>query len=232
MGHILDAKKIVVKYGGVTANNGIDLNLLQGEIHGLIGPNGAGKSTFIDAISGRRQIASGDVFFKDKKITKFDIVQRRLLGLSRSFQRTSIFPEMTVGEQVLLAAVDSGQAEELLRELNLLHLVGERANETGYGDQRRLDIALALASRPSVLLLDEPMAGLSVEESFDLAEHLRVLVRNWGVSVLLVEHDMNVVFKICDRISVLDMGKLIAIGTPGQIRTDDNVRKAYLGTAV
>ncbi|BAL27379.1 ABC transporter ATP-binding protein [Azoarcus sp. KH32C] len=231
--YALEAKGLSVRYGGVTANDGVSMHLAQGEIRGLIGPNGAGKSTFIDALSGRRATAAGSVHLAGTDITTLGVVERRLLGLSRSFQRTSIFPGMRIGVQMELAAskIPDADPDEVMRELGLDRLAGRVADEISYGDQRRLDIALALVGRPRVLLLDEPMAGLSVEESMKLARHLRNLARNWGVSVLLVEHDMEVVFGISDSITVLETGKLLAEGTPDEVRAHPKVREAYLGSA-
>jgi branched-chain amino acid transport system ATP-binding protein len=222
--YALEAKGLSVRYGGVTAVSGVSLQLHAGEIRGLIGPNGAGKSTFIDALSGRRATSGGSVHLQGQDVSQMDVVERRLLGLSRSFQRTSIFPEMRIGDQIALAASKLADAEPD-------KLAGKVANQIGYGDQRRLDIALALVGRPSVLLLDEPMAGLSIEESMNLAGHLRNLARHWGVSVLLVEHDMEVVFGISDSITVLESGKLLAEGTPDLIRAHPQVKAAYLGSA-
>ncbi len=229
----LEAQDLSVRYGGVTANDGISIQLIPGEIRGLIGPNGAGKTTFIDALSGRNITTGGTVRLKGLDITRFDVVKRRLLGLSRSFQRTSIFPALSVRDQVMLAASKfaDGNAQEVMRELELDHLAVRQADEIGYGDQRRLDIALALVGRPSVLLLDEPMAGLSIEESARLAGHLRDLARQWRVSVLLVEHDMEVVFGISDSVTVLESGRLLAEGPPAEIRAHPKVREAYLGSA-
>lgn len=231
--YALEAKGLSVRYGGISAVESVSLQLQPGEIRGLIGPNGAGKSTFIDALSGRRATAAGSVHLQGNDVSDLDVVERRLLGLSRSFQRTSIFPAMRIGEQIELAAskIADGDPEEVMRELGLDRMAHRHANEIGYGDQRRLDIALALVGRPSVLLLDEPMAGLSIEESMNLAEHLRNLARHWSVSVLLVEHDMEVVFGISDSITVLETGKLLAEGKPDEIRAHPKVRAAYLGSA-
>lgn len=231
--YALEAKGLSVRYGGVSAVEGVSLQLMPGEIRGLIGPNGAGKSTFIDALSGRRATAAGSVHLQGHDISAMDVVERRLLGMSRSFQRTSIFADMRISEQVELAAskIPDADPDEVMRELGLDRMAHRRANEIGYGDQRRLDIALALVGRPSVLLLDEPMAGLSIEESMNLAEHLRNLARHWNVSVLLVEHDMEVVFGISDNITVLETGKLLAEGKPDDIRAHPKVRAAYLGSA-
>lgn len=229
----LEAEGVSVRYGGVSALDSVSLQLKAGEIRGLIGPNGAGKSTFIDALSGRRATTSGTVRLLGEDVSGRDVVERRLMGMSRSFQRTSIFPAMRIGEQLELAAskIPDADPAEVMHELGLDRMAHRQADEIGYGDQRRLDIALALVGRPSVLLLDEPMAGLSIEESMNLAEHLRILARHWNVSVLLVEHDMEVVFGISDSITVLETGKLLAEGKPDDIRAHPKVRAAYLGSA-
>ena len=231
--YALEAIGLSVRYGGISAVDGVSMQLKAGEIRGLIGPNGAGKSTLIDALSGRRATSAGSVHLQGRDLSPLDVVERRLLGLSRSFQRTSIFPSMRIGDQIAVAAskFPDTDPDEVMKELGLDRLAGMVANEIGYGDQRRLDIALALVGRPSVLLLDEPMAGLSIEESMNLAQHLRNLARHWGVSVLLVEHDMEVVFSISDSITVLETGKLLAEGKPDVIRADPKVRAAYLGSA-
>ncbi|MFO0990150.1 MAG: ATP-binding cassette domain-containing protein, partial [Alphaproteobacteria bacterium] len=159
---------------------------------------------------------------------------RRRRGLARSFQKTNIFPELTVGDQVRLAArsAEIDNSAEVLAELELAALVGRRAADISYGDQRRLDLALALVGRPRVLLLDEPAAGLSMGESTALAALLRRIAARWGVTVLLVEHDMEVVFSICDRITVLHLGKVLAEGSPDEVRRIPEVVTAYLGSSV
>ena len=196
-----------------------------------------GKTTVINAITGRQPLTRGKVMLLGQDVSHTDAVQRRMRGLSRSFQRTSVFGQMPVRKQVELAShmmgvEDSGaDADDVLRELSLDHLSNSTAQDLGYGEQRRLDLALALVGRPSVLLLDEPMAGLSVKESLDLAHHLKALTSRWDVSVLLVEHDMDVVFGISDVVTVFELGRVIASGEPAAVRADARVREAYLGSA-
>lgn len=234
---VLQADDVAIHYGGVKAVDGVSLTLERGQIRGLIGPNGAGKSTVIDAITGRVPLTRGKVQLGGEDVTALGPVARRMRGLSRSFQRTSIFGQMPVRRQVELAShkmgvADSGaDADAVLRELDLMPMADVIAEDLGYGEQRRLDLALALVGRPSVLLLDEPMAGLSVQESHDLAKHLKALTARWNVSVLLVEHDMDVVFGISDVVTVFELGRVIASGEPVAVRADPRVREAYLGSA-
>jgi branched-chain amino acid transport system ATP-binding protein len=235
--YVLEAKDVAIHYGGVKALDGVSLTLEKGQIRGLIGPNGAGKSTVIDAITGRRWLTRGAVFLDGEDVTELDAVARRRRGLSRSFQRTSIFTGMAVRKQVELASYKMGvadsdaDADAVLRELDLDRLGEVMAEDLGYGEQRRLDLALALVGRPKLLMLDEPMAGLSVKESHDLAQHLKALTSRWEVAVLLVEHDMDVVFGISDAVTVFELGRVIASGEPAEVRADARVREAYLGSA-
>jgi branched-chain amino acid transport system ATP-binding protein len=204
----------------------------RGEIRGLIGPNGAGKSTLIDVLSGRAPDRVGRVLLNGEDISLLSPQERRRKGLARSFQSTNIFPELTVAQQLDVAswAVNAVDVDEILTALNLAALSDMPAAAISYGDQRRLDLALALVGRPSVLLLDEPAAGLTMEESLALAAILRDLATRWGVTVLLVEHDMQVVFSVCDRISVLHLGHALAEGTIAEVRANKRVIEAYLGS--
>ena len=235
--YVLQARDVAIHYGGVKAVDGVDMTLERGQIRGLIGPNGAGKSTVIDAITGRRRLTRGKVKLRGEDVTELGPVERRRRGLSRSFQRTSVFAQMPVRRQVELAAWKMGvedpgaDADDILRELTLERVAGVTAADLGYGEQRRLDLALGLVGSPSVLLLDEPMAGLSVKESHDLAQHLKALAQRRKVSVLLVEHDMDVVFGISDVITVFELGRVIASGDPASVRANPRVREAYLGSA-
>jgi branched-chain amino acid transport system ATP-binding protein len=228
----IEGKGLTRRFGGFTALNGVDIAVRAGEIRGLIGPNGAGKSTLIDVLSGRAPHREGEVLLNGEDISRATPQQRRKRGLARSFQRTNIFPELTVAQQLHIAswAVNAADVREVLEALSLTALADVPAAEISYGDQRRLDLALALVGRPSVLLLDEPAAGLTMEESLALARILRDLASRWGVTVLLVEHDMQVVFSICDRISVLHLGNALAEGTVAEIRADQRVVAAYLGS--
>lgn len=234
---LLEAQGLRKSFGGVQAVQGVSLRLAAGELLALIGPNGAGKSTVIDAITGRRRLTRGRVLLDGEDVTALGAVERRRRGLSRSFQRTSIFAGMAVRRQVELAShrmgvANSGaDADAVLEELDLARLSHMVAEDLGYGEQRRLDLALALVGRPKLLMLDEPMAGLSVKESHDLARHLKALTSRWEVSVLLVEHDMDVVFGISDAVTVFELGRVIASGDPASVRADARVREAYLGSA-
>jgi branched-chain amino acid transport system ATP-binding protein len=235
--YVLQTEDVAIHYGGVKAVDGVEMTLERGQIRGLIGPNGAGKSTVIDAITGRRRLTRGKVVLGGRDVSALGVVERRKLGLSRSFQRTSIFGQMAVRKQVELASHEMGtadpgaDADDVLRELSLDTLADVTAADLGYGEQRRLDLALALVGSPTVLLLDEPMAGLSVKESLDLAQHLKALTSRRNVSVLLVEHDMDVVFGISDLVTVFELGRVIAAGTPAEVRRNPRVRDAYLGSA-
>lgn len=233
----LKIEDIALYYGGVKAVDGVTFDVADGSIHGLIGPNGAGKSTLIDAITGRRKVVRGAVYLHGRNITELGIIDRRRTGLARSFQRTSIFPDISVWDQISLAAykvaADDPEQDALgiIKQLDLEDVMDQKGGTLGYGQQRRLDLALALVGRPSVLLLDEPMAGLSSHESEELARHLQELVRLWRVSILLIEHDTDIIFGISDSVTVLELGRVIASGGPEEIRAHPRVREAYLGSA-
>ena len=230
---MIEGHNLTRRYGVVAALRDASISVPEGEIRGLIGPNGAGKSTLIDVLSGRAENASGTVSIQGRDVTRLSAQERRVAGLGRSFQRTNIFANLTIADQLEIAGftVSEPNVEEVMAELGLLEVADEVAGQTSYGIQRRVDLALALIGRPKVLLLDEPAAGLSAAESIALSKMLRDLVHRWRVTVLIVEHDMEVVFSICDRITVLHLGQILTEGTPAQIRTSPEVVKAYLGSA-
>lgn len=231
---MLRVEDLSVSYGSVKALEGVTLEVAQrGVLHGVIGPNGAGKSTLMDAITGRRKPTRGKVFVNGHDITNLSVVQRRKLGMSRSFQRTSIFPGIRVGEQLELVASQLGETDlqGIVDTLELGNVYDEMADSIAYGDQRRVDIALALVGQPTLMLLDEPAAGLSTTETIGLFEHLSTVVRKRKVTALVVEHDVDAVFRFCDTITALDLGRLLASGSPAEVRSNPQVIAAYLGTA-
>lgn len=230
--YMLDATGLTRRYGGFTALNNVSLRVREGEIRGLIGSNGAGKSTCMDVLTGRGRNPTGTVRLAGRDISHLTERERRAFGLSRSFQKTNIFPELTIREQVELAArrAEIDNTDEVLEELSLAALANRPASDVSYGDQRRVDLALALVGKPKVLLLDEPAAGLTIEESLSLARHLRSLAERWRLTVVLVEHDMEVIFAICDRLTVLHLGEVLTEGDPATVRDDPEVVRAYLGS--
>jgi len=229
----LEGIDITKSFGGFSALKDVGIRVPAGEIRGVIGPNGAGKSTLMDVLSGRARHWTGNVRMFGRDISASSVQQRRRAGLARSFQRTNIFPHLRVVDQLKIAAraAQLPNVDEIMAELTLTALAYKRAADISYGDQRRLDLALALIGRPKILLLDEPAAGLSIKESLDLAHTLKDLAARWGVTVLLVEHDMDVVFSICDRITVLHLGTVLAEGSAEEIRNIPAVITAYLGSA-
>jgi branched-chain amino acid transport system ATP-binding protein len=234
-GFALEGIDMTRRYGGFVAVDKVSIALVPGEIRGLIGPNGAGKSTLMDALCGRGGGTTvGTVRFQGRDISGLSARARRRVGLARSFQKTNIFADLEVREQISLAAsaAENDNTEEVIKALGLAALADRRAADISYGDQRRLDLALALVGKPSVLLLDEPAAGLSISESLVLARLLRELATSWGVTVLIVEHDMDVIFSISDRITVLHLGKILADGPGEEIRANQEVVRAYLGTSI
>jgi len=245
MTEILQVNKLVKHYGALKATNDLSLTLIEGELHGVIGPNGAGKTTFIHQLTGEVLPDRGQIVFDGMDITRETVDARALLGIGRSYQITSIFKDFSVLENVMLAVqarlgssfrfwspVRSDKALyepafQALHEVDLAQSAHRRAGSLGYGEMRQLEIAMTLGMRPRVLLLDEPMAGMSKQESARLVELLQRLKGDY--SIVLVEHDMDAVFALADRISVLLYGSAIACGTPRQIQENPEVRNAYLG---
>jgi branched-chain amino acid transport system ATP-binding protein len=233
------------RFGGVVAADAITLDIPPGEFHAVIGPNGAGKTTLIGLIAGELAPQAGSVRFDGTDITRLPAFRRSRLGLARSFQITSLFSEFTALDNVALAAQahrghsfrfwrDARREDELrkpaeaaLARVGLAQRARMRAADLSHGEHRQLEIAMALAAEPRLLLLDEPMAGMGAEESAQMVEMLRQL--KGGVTVLLIEHDMEAVFALADRLTVLVYGRMIASGHPETVRADAAVREAYLG---
>ena len=233
----LVAEEIRVHFEGVKAVDGVDLTLEQGQIMGLIGPNGAGKTTFMNAVSHFVPRTSGRVILGGRDVTSWPPHRLASAGLVRTFQDVATFPDLTVFENVELGALGSGlsrrharaRAWELLESLGLARLASLPASALPHGEERRVGIARAVAVAPRFLLLDEPAAGLDDRESLELAETIAKLRDDVGCGVLLVEHDMRIIVRVCERIQVLDFGKPLALGEPGEIRTNADVITAYLG---
>lgn len=242
---LLEVERLTKRFGGVIAADAISLALPAGELHAVIGPNGAGKSTLIGQLSGEIGSDGGRIRFDGKDITSLPIYRRCHLGLARSFQVTTLFPDFTALDNVALSVqAHSGHsfrfwrnarsemqlrepAQAALERVGLADRLSTLVADLSHGERRQVEIAMALAARPRMLLLDEPMAGMGPEESSRLVELLRAL--KGTVTVLLIEHDIDAVFALADRISVLVYGRIIATGDPAAIRSDPAVREAYLG---
>jgi branched-chain amino acid transport system ATP-binding protein len=232
MSAVLEARGVTLRYGAVVAVNDVDISVSPGMLHGVIGPNGAGKSSFMDALSGRRRISSGTVRLAGEDITRRSATWRRRHGMSRSFQKTSVFGAMTVRTQLEMVAHKTGEddLDGVIDALNLRPYLDEVCSSISYGDQRRVDIGMALVGRPRVVLLDEPGAGLSAEETTRMFDHIRALCTERDVAALLVEHDVDGVFRVCDEITVLNLGEVLASGLPAQVKSNERVIQAYLGS--
>ncbi len=233
----LEARGVQVHFAGVRAVDGVDLTLEKGHILGVIGPNGAGKSTFMNALSGFVRLTAGTVSLGGEDVSGHSPQRMVKQGLVRTFQEVATFPDLTVLENVELGALGAGlsrrkaraRALELLGDMRLDHLSRLYASSLPHGEERRVGIARAVAVAPRFLLLDEPAAGLNDAESDELAQTIIRVREDMGCGVLLVEHDMRVIFGVCERIQVLDYGKSVAYGLPEEVRTDRKVIEAYLG---
>ena len=241
----LQTQGITKEFGKLRAVNEVSLEIFKGDVHAIIGPNGAGKSTYFNLITGYHQATSGKVLFKGKEITNLPAYHRCKLGMTRSFQITSIYPKLSVYESVLMGLLSHRRVtlnffpyakkyfkEEVWRILEDVGLA-DQANTLGdsisHGDKKRLELAITLGTEPELLLLDEPTCGMSPDETETTMIFIKKLVEERGLTILFTEHDMSVVFGIAKRISVLHQGTLIADGTPEQVRANEEVQKVYLG---
>jgi branched-chain amino acid transport system ATP-binding protein len=242
---MLQTEKLSKRYGALCVTDEVSVGIRPGELHAVIGPNGAGKTTLINQLSGELRSDAGHIAFSGVDVTSLGIHQRAQLGLVRSYQITSVFDDFTVLENVALAArsakrhgfsfwhalLEDQEAKNLARaalvSVGLDSSASLMANELGYGERRQLELAMALAMQPKFLLLDEPMAGMSSQESAAVVTLLQKLKGHY--TILLVEHDMNAVFSLADRISVLVYGRVLVTGTPEEIRANAQVRAIYLG---
>lgn len=252
MAGLLDLRGVTKRFGGLTAVNALDLEIREGEILGLIGPNGAGKSTVFNVVSGVYRPTSGKVSFKGEDITVWSAHAIARKGVVRTFQATTLFHDYSLLDNVRVARhlrlrwgvwatlwnsrsyrdeeeANTQKALELLEVVGLAHLRGELAKNLPHGYQRALGVAIAMAAEPALLMLDEPLTGMNRDEASALVRIIRT-IRDQGITILLVEHDMRAVMGLCDRIVVLNYGNKIAEGSPDEVRVNPAVVEAYLGT--
>ena len=246
---LLECRGLVRRFGALVAVDGIDLAVEPGEIRAVIGPNGAGKSTVFNLITSVLKPSAGQVIFVGEDITGMPVHEVAQKGIARTFQLCHIFPALTVRENVRIAAQardarrwqflgggrvlnrSASAADEAIARLRLTRMADATAAMLSHGDQRLLEIAMAIAQKPRLLMLDEPTQGLSIEETGRAVQILKDMLMEGDLSVLLVEHDMEVVFKLADNITVLHRGRVIADGSPAAVRASAQVRSAYLGGA-
>lgn len=230
---LLETRNLSRSFGGLKAVDGVDFLLQEGEVRALIGPNGAGKTTLVSLICGRVPVESGAVIFDGRQITRLPAHKRVRAGIAYTFQITSIFANLPVLENVELAAMRAGAgqgekiARDVLQRMGLSAFATRNAGDLAYGHQRLVEIAMGLALKPRLLILDEPTQGLSTDEVDAFIVLMREIARE--TTVLLIEHNMHVVMELAHRITVMEQGRILAEGTPEEIRNDQAVQRAYLG---
>jgi len=242
---LLRTRNLSKRFGGMVAVDRIDLDVRDGTLHSIIGPNGAGKTTLFNLLTGDLSPTEGQIFLDDREITRLDVRSRSHLGIGRSFQRTNIFRALSAFENVRIAAQSrthasfamwkpaqelrevAARARAILDEIGLAAAADRKASELAGGDQRLLEIGIALATEPTHLLLDEPSQGLSAEDAVRLMERIRTLATRY--TIVLIEHNVNLVMELSDEITVMNFGAVLARGTPAEIRANPQVREAYLG---
>jgi branched-chain amino acid transport system ATP-binding protein len=247
--NVLEVRGVSKRFGSLQAVRDVSLTVQKGELRAIIGPNGAGKTTFFNLISGAFPPATGTITFNGRDITALPAHKRVTLGIARTFQITEIFPELTVFDNVRISTeVTAGfrlrpwlnkaarakihrQVEDTLELTGLASKSDRLAGELAHGDQRAAEIAMALALQPRLLLLDEPTAGMGDQETYEITQIVRRLHRESNFTIILIEHDMRVIFHLADRITVLDQGSLLAEGAPPEIASNEAVQAAYLGSA-
>ncbi|BDG71201.1 ABC transporter ATP-binding protein [Roseomonas fluvialis] len=252
---ILVADRVSLRFGGVRALTDVAFDVRRGEIFSIIGPNGAGKTSMVNCVSGRYRPTEGRILFDGRDITRTSTSRRAALGIGRTFQNLALFGHMTVLDNIMVGRhhlLRSGfvrgmaywlggaqreelthrrEVEEIIDFLEIQHVRKAIAGTLSYGLRKRVELARAVAVKPKLILLDEPMAGMNLEEKEDMARFIVDLNEEWGMTVLMIEHDMGVVMDISHRVMVLDFGKRIAAGTPAEVLADPHVRRAYLGEA-
>lgn len=246
---LLRVEDLQKSFGGVAAVDGVSMEVRRGEVHAVIGPNGAGKTTLISLLAGELRPDRGRMLFDGRDIARRPAHARARLGFARSFQITSVVPGMRVLDNVILAVLAQagrsfrfwrparndpaliGPALAALERVGLAEVAEERAGAVSHGEHRQLELAMTLAAEPELLLLDEPMAGMNVEEKEDMCRFVLDVNEQFGTTIALIEHDMGVVMDISDRVVVLDYGKLLADGTPAEVRANQQVIDAYLGVS-